>query len=59
MGKFRQCLTELSTRDTIMAGYYSLTFLFFLFVCFFFLFFVVFFFFFVFLFFIYISHENY
>ena len=40
MGKFRQCLTELSTRDTIMAGYYSLTFLFFLFVCFFFLFFV-------------------
>ena len=27
MGKFRQCLTELSARDTIMAGYYSLTFL--------------------------------
>ena len=25
MGKFRQCLTELSARDTIMAGYYSLT----------------------------------
>ena len=30
MGKFRQFfITELSTRDTIMAGYYSLTFLFF------------------------------
>ena len=32
MGKFRQCLTELSACDTIkiiMAGYYSLTFLFF------------------------------
>ena len=28
MGKFRQCLTELSARDMIMAGYYSLTFLF-------------------------------
>ena len=28
MDKFRQCLTELSVRDTIMAGYYSLTFLF-------------------------------
>ena len=28
MGKFRQCLTELSARDTIMAGYYSLRFLF-------------------------------
>ena len=27
MGKLRQCLTELSARDTIMAGYYSLTFL--------------------------------
>ena len=27
MGKFRHCLTELSVRDTIMAGYYSLTFL--------------------------------
>ena len=27
MGKFRQCLTELSARDTIMAWYYSLTFL--------------------------------
>ena len=30
MGKFRQCLTELSAHDTIMAGYYSLTFLFYL-----------------------------
>ena len=29
MGKFRQCLTELSASDSIMAGYYSLTFLFF------------------------------
>ena len=28
MGKFRQIFTELSARDTIMAGYYSLTFLF-------------------------------
>ena len=28
MGKFRQCLTELSARDMKMAGYYSLTFLF-------------------------------
>ena len=28
MGKFRQCMTELSAHDTIMAGYYSLTFLF-------------------------------
>ena len=28
MGKFRQCLTELSARDTILAGYYSLMFLF-------------------------------
>ena len=28
MGKFHQCLTELSACDTIMAGYYSLTFLF-------------------------------
>ena len=27
MGKFHQCLIELSARDTIMAGYYSLTFL--------------------------------
>ena len=27
MGNF-QCLTELSAQDTIMAGYYSLTFLF-------------------------------
>ena len=26
MSKFPQCLTELSARDTIMAGYYSLTF---------------------------------
>ena len=26
-GKFRQILTELSAQDTIMAGYYSLTFL--------------------------------
>ena len=25
MGKFDQCLTELSARDRIMAGYYSLT----------------------------------
>ena len=24
MGKFQQCLTELSACDTIMAGYYSL-----------------------------------
>ena len=30
MGKFRQCLTELSACITIMAGYYSLMFLFFL-----------------------------
>ena len=30
MGKFRQIFTELSACDTIMAGYYSLTFLFFL-----------------------------
>ena len=28
MGKFPKCLTELSVHDTIMAGYYSLTFLF-------------------------------
>ena len=28
MGKFHQCLTDLSARDTIMAGYYSLKFLF-------------------------------
>ena len=28
MGQFRQCLSELSDRDTIMAGYYSLTVLF-------------------------------
>ena len=28
MGKFRQCLTGLSARDTIMAGFFSLTFLF-------------------------------
>ena len=28
MGKFRQCLTELSLRNMIMAGYYSLTVLF-------------------------------
>ena len=28
MGKYRQILTELSARDTITAGYYSLTFLF-------------------------------
>ena len=28
MGKFYQIFTELSARDTIMAGYYSLTFLF-------------------------------
>ena len=27
MGKFRQCLTELSASDTIMTGYFSLTFL--------------------------------
>ena len=27
MNKFHQCLTELSAHDTIMAGYYSLTFL--------------------------------
>ena len=27
MGKFRPCLTELSACNTIMAGYYSLTFL--------------------------------
>ena len=27
MDKFRQCLTELFARDTIMAGYYSLMFL--------------------------------
>ena len=27
MDKFRQCLTELSARDTIMAGYCSFTFL--------------------------------
>ena len=27
MGKFCQIFTELSARDTIMAGYYSLTFL--------------------------------
>ena len=27
MGKFRQCLTELSVLDTIMPRYYSLTFL--------------------------------
>ena len=26
-GKFRQCLTEFYAHDTIMAGYYSLTFL--------------------------------
>ena len=26
-GKFCQCLTELSARDTMIAGYYSLTFL--------------------------------
>ena len=47
MGKFRQCLTELSARGTIMAGYYSLTFFvvvffvfwgFFFFFCFFFFF---------------------
>ena len=30
MGKFSQCWTELSAGDTIMVGYYSLTFLFFL-----------------------------
>ena len=30
MGEFRQCLIELSAHDTIMAGYYSLTFLLFL-----------------------------
>ena len=28
MGKFRQCLTELSAHDMIIAGYYSLMFLF-------------------------------
>ena len=28
MGKFRQCLTELSACDLIITGYYSLTFLF-------------------------------
>ena len=28
LGKFHQCLTELSAGDTIMTGYYSLTFLF-------------------------------
>ena len=28
MGKFRQCLTELSACNTIMAGYYSLSFYF-------------------------------
>ena len=28
MGKFHQCLTELSARDMIMVGYYSLRFLF-------------------------------
>ena len=28
MGKFRQCLTELSARDKIMVGYYPFTFLF-------------------------------
>ena len=27
MDKFCRCLTELSARDMIMAGYYSLTFL--------------------------------
>ena len=27
MGKFHQCLTELSACETIMAGYYSLKFL--------------------------------
>ena len=27
MAKFRQCLTELSAGDMIMAGYYSLTYL--------------------------------
>ena len=27
MGKFPHCLTELSARDKIMAGYYRLTFL--------------------------------
>ena len=31
MGKFRQCLTELSARDMIMAEYYSFKFLFLLF----------------------------
>ena len=31
MGKFCQILTELFAQDTIMVGYYSLTFLFFLF----------------------------
>ena len=38
MGKFRQCLTELSAHDTIMAGYYSLTFLFIYIFIFFFIF---------------------
>ena len=28
MGIFRQCLTEISARDTIMVEYYNLTFLF-------------------------------
>ena len=28
MGKFRQCVTDLCVRDTIIAGYFSLTFLF-------------------------------
>ena len=28
MDKFHQCLTQLSAHDTIMVGYYSLTFLF-------------------------------
>ena len=28
MGEFGQCLTELSAHNTIMVGYYSLTFLF-------------------------------
>ena len=27
MGKFRQCLTELSAHDTIMAGHYKLVYL--------------------------------
>ena len=34
MDKFRHFLTELSARDTIMAGYYSLTFLLAIFVTF-------------------------